>query len=771
MLSHKKGQPLQEATRVERSLLRFLVFFMMALACFAVINFAFSAYVLVVIQVVILIALPVLYVWFKRGAPQLYIKHALGLATLTVFLPLLFFPSVENTGIYWIFTYPLLVFFFLGVRIGMQWTSLYTLALLGSLMLAYMGYIPLYYSWTQVAISLLELLFCSIISYFFVSDNEEAEKKQQAHVHYLKSVDSIERALHSQLEINESMNHTLQILLDTFHCSRAWLLYPCDPHADTWSVPFERTVAAYPGVLATGSFYQVDDTMRQLFSDAQDQDTPICYDDRSPFVVDSKTGKKFFIQSQIAIALRPDNKQTWLLGLHQCDYPRHWTDDEQRLFQDVARRMEDALQQMLLYQDLKESTQKLSKATEQAEAANHAKSEFLSIISHELRTPLHGIIGLQELIAADAKHLTHEQSEHLTLAQQAAKSLRDLVNDILNLSKVEAGKLQLNNEEFSLKEVMLDAIAPFVIACRHKTIPLYLHLEGVPEWVMGDPVRLRQVLINLIGNAVKFTPKGSIHICVKKESAELSFTVQDTGIGISPAMLQNIFEPFHQETLFMNQQHTGTGLGTTIAKRFVELMGGHIHVSSELSIGSKFIFHIPCKDEKGHLVHWQVDATKIPVKALVDSIDHADEQKQCMARDIRVLLAEDDPIGQRIAAKRLGRTGMQVDIAEDGFSAWDKVQTGQYDLLLTDIRMPGLDGIELTRRIRQYEADQQCSRLPIVGLSAHALADVEHECLEAGMDAFMSKPIDPDSVLLKVESILQNAMIKHKIKSDLIDSR
>ncbi|MDQ6954618.1 MAG: ATP-binding protein [Mariprofundaceae bacterium] len=755
MSKYQHEQSKQSPTRVERSLSRFLLFFMAALICFALINFLFEAYVLVVIQLTVFMTLPILYVWFKRDAPQRYIKHALGFATLTVFLPLLFTPSIENTSIYWVFTYPLLAFFFLGVRTGIQWTSIYSIALCCLLALAYLDYIPLYYSWVQVAISLLELLFCSIISHFFVSDNEEAEQKQQAHVHYLKSLDRIERALHSQLDISAGMKHTLQSLLDTFQCSRAWLIYPCDAHAATWSVPFECTVDAFPGTLATGHVYGMDGTMRHFFKRVQYSDAPICLDDRNHFLADSSIAKTFSIQSQITIALRPNKEQTWLLGLHQCDNPRHWSNDEQRLFQDIARRMEDSLQHMLLYQNLKKSTHQLAKANKQAEAASHAKSEFLSIMSHELRTPLHGIIGLQELIAADEQYLTDEQREHLALAQQAAKSLGDLVNDILNLSKVESGKLELNNEMFSLKEVMLDAIAPFVIACRYKKIPLHLHLDGVPEYIMGDPIRLRQVLINLIGNAVKFTPEGMINISVTKKAHELSFTIQDTGIGISPNMLKNIFEPFRQEMQFMQQQHTGTGLGTTIAKRFVELMGGYIQVSSTLSVGSQFTFHIPYKESQGHHIHWHVDGTQTPTKTFATSIKKHPQHPSKIAHKMRILLAEDDPIGQLIAAKRLKRTGMHVDIAADGLNAWNKTQAGQYDLLLSDIRMPSMSGIELTRRIRQYEVEHQRPRLPIIGLSAHALAEVEQECLEAGMDAFLSKPIDPDSVLLKIEQILQ----------------
>jgi len=203
----------------------------------------------------------------------------------------------------------------------------------------------------------------------------------------------------------------------------------------------------------------------------------------------------------------------------------------------------------------------------------------------------------------------------------------------------------------------------------------------------------------------------------------------------------------------MQSGHTGTGLGTTIAKRFVELMGGNIHVHSELGTGSCFTFHIPFEAGKGSNIRWQVDARQITNK--LPTSPQINHQSATTTQRIHIMLAEDDPIGQRIAAKRLKRMGMLVDIAEDGFTAWVKSQTGEHDLLLTDIRMPKMDGIELTRRIRQDEAEHNKPRLPIVGLSAHALAEIEQECSEAGMDAFMVKPINPDSVLAKVQEIIE----------------
>ena len=737
-MSESSQEPLNpEVTRVEKSLSRFLLFAIISLLFFTLLNAFLGYYILATIQACITISLPILYIWLKRGAPQNFIKHAIGFATLTVFAPLLFAPSIEGTGIYWIFVFPLVAFFFLGSRGGIQWTSIYIITLLAGLAFIYIQDIPPAYNWIQVSLSLLEVLLCSIISYFFVSDNEKAEASQRAHVHYLKSVDEIERALYKQPETEKGISNAVQTLLHIFAASRVCLIP--SPHTNQQQASFSCTVDAYP-------IQMNNDTINSLWqaAHAKQQSTGrvICLESQPEFA----------IQSQISIALQPNKQEAWLLTLHQCNYPRHWSHDEQRLFQDIAHRIESALQQLLLYQNLKDSAHKLAIASQQAEAASHAKSEFLSIMSHELRTPLHGIIGLQELIAEDKARLTSEQLEHLTLAQKAAKSLADLVNDILNLSKVESGTIQLNHQSFSLKKLLIDAITPFVIVCRNRNLPLRLHLEQVPEYILGDEIRLRQVLINLIGNAVKFTPQGHIHIHITQSSGLLSFSIKDTGIGISDDMLEHIFEPFRQEAQFTEQQHTGTGLGTTIAKRFVELMGGDIHVESTLKKGSCFTFYIPLEAAEGsRLINWKSDASECLIPP---AEQESGRQNRVNSKAIHVLLAEDDPIGQRIAAKRLRRAGMLVDIAEDGLAAWVKAKTGQHDLLLTDIRMPKMNGIELTRRIREDEKTLGKPRLPIVGLSAHALSEIKQECSDAGMDAFMIKPIDPDSVLGKVQEIV-----------------
>ncbi|MCF7821210.1 MAG: response regulator [Mariprofundaceae bacterium] len=401
-----------------------------------------------------------------------------------------------------------------------------------------------------------------------------------------------------------------------------------------------------------------------------------------------------------------------------------------------------------LQRKLTASENMLRLAIKQAEDASDAKSEFLSTMSHELRTPLHGIIGLQELIAQDSEQLSQEQKDNLTLAQQSAKSLQALVNDILDLSKIEAGSMDILNNEFKLTHCICSALIPFVALAREKKITLSLCMENVPKTINSAESQLRQVLLNLIGNAVKFTHHGNVALYVTEKNGYLQFSIRDTGIGISREDLKQIFDPFVQVSRPAHLQQSGTGLGTSIAKRFVELMEGEIQAESELGKGSNFTFRIPCHAVGTKTISTTIDSTMDLYKAThTPAVKNPPTVQQSASR---VLLAEDDPIGQRIAVKLLTKAGFSVDVAETGNIAWQKARHEKYDLILTDVRMPGIDGIELTKRIRQMERKNSQPAVMIIGLSAHALEEVATECIKAGMNRFMTKPVNPETILTAV---------------------
>jgi len=738
-IENKQG----ERNLTSQSLSRFLLFSMVVLAFFSYLNYTLDLKPLALVQFLVLLTLPPVYSWLKKGAPLGTIKHLIGLDAMVIFVPLLFVPTAENTGIYWVFGYPMIVFFFLGTRTGFAWTMVYVLVLITGISLSQFEILTLYYSPLQTSLALVELIIFTAIGYFFTSDREKAEGYHLAHLHYLQSVDKLERILHQPLHMDHALDHSLEMMLEIFSCSRAYLIHPLEQNVKYWDVAYEKNVPEFPGSFSLRGKIPTNPEMLEELHNIHNSSEIHLYGEDNPIPGQPDWAEKFSIKSVMTIMIRTEHGNPWMLGLHECTHSRIWTEEEKRLFQDIARRMEDALNQMLLYRELTESEKNLRQAIVQAEAASHAKSEFLSVMSHELRTPLHGIIGLQNLISSDAEQLSSEQQENLMLAQQSAKSLRALVNDILDLSKIESGNMELIRDQFELRNCICDAIVPFVLAAREKEITLFLHMEETPKSIIGDESRLRQVLLNLVGNAVKFTEHGEVSVHAIQKDNRLLLSVKDSGTGISEHDLNHIFEPFVQAIETIQPEQSGTGLGTNIVKRFVELMGGSIKATSELGRGSCFSFSIPCQTVGSETINDHTNS----IDGLFSSSPIKNEKKIEPMPTLRVLLAEDDPIGQRIVLKQLSKAGMKVDVVSDGEQAWEKAQNQSYDLLLTDIRMPGMNGIKLTKKIRAMEQKTNGAPLPIIGLSAHALEEVAKECIEAGMDHFMTKPVDPETIL------------------------
>ena len=393
-----------------------------------------------------------------------------------------------------------------------------------------------------------------------------------------------------------------------------------------------------------------------------------------------------------------------------------------RLLEDEMRRLNAELEGRVL-----ERTADLEAAIKEAERANAAKTLFLANMSHEIRTPMNGILGTLNLLAGTG--LSEEQFEYAALARSSAASLLRILNDILDFSKVEAGALTLEPTNVSIRDEVRHAVRLLQEPARAGAIGLrYEIAPEVPAFVVADGGRLRQVILNLASNAVKFTQEGEVVISVRlkdtgKAWVEIEFAVRDTGVGIEPAVLATLFEPFKQADASTTRRYGGTGLGLAISRQLVRLMGGDIGADSEPGKGSTFWFRLT-----------------MPLPANGEAGDAPAEDDDSQVFTGRILLAEDNAVGQVVARKLLTKLGLEVDVAKDGETALELWQKERYDLILMDCQMPVMDGLEATRRIRALEP-AGC-RVPIVALTANAMAEDEANCIRAGMDGHLSKPID-----------------------------
>ncbi len=563
---------------------------------------------------------------------------------------------------------------------------------------------------------------------------EEKNARMQEHVYHLESMAALGKTVSEAQNMAQMMDNAMRTALSVFRCDRAWLLYPCDPDAPAWRVPIEVTTPEYPGAGILNTDIPMDPAVSEILRDTLSASDPIAFGHNYEHKVAPAVVRQFSVQSQINMAVYPRIGQPWIFGLHQCSHARVWTENELCLFRDFGHHIGQSLGLFL-------SLNELQKAKEEAESANRAKSEFLASMSHELRTPLNGILGYAHILRR-GRNLTTAQTDGLDVIHQSGHHLLTLISDILDMAKIEAGKAELCPAPVGLPD-LLDGVAGIMrMAAQQKDIEFVYDVpEDMPVAVETDEKRLRQVLLNLLGNAVKFTDEGSVTFEIRQtcevfktsqvsESPQvsLSFEIRDTGVGMTPEEITKIFRPFEQAG-DEKKRADGTGLGLAITRQLVNLMGGEIRAESEPGRGSVFGFEID-----------------LPV---TDALPGQRTQKSGQVAGYegerrKVLIADDTEENRLVLRDLLEPLGFDITLAANGEEGVERAKAVRPDLILMDLVMPVMTGSEAVRAIREIPAIRD---VPVIAVSASAFGRDMERSRAVGCQDFLSKPVNSDRLL------------------------